>query len=514
MSLWLAFVLGSAISAGAEPLQSLADGLLRYGGDAEGGAPYTFYDAKAPDELVGFEVDIAGEIARRLGVRPQFRQNAWESLIPALLRGDSDAVINGIEVTPDHAAQVAFSRPYYIFQQVLTVRAAEERIRGLAELKGRRVGTLLGSLARRMLEAAGGAEIVTYQGVLEPYEDLASGRIDAVLLDGPIAAYYAAPNKLLKAAGEPVGEGLYAVAVRKDDAALLGRVDSALGEMIEDGTLRKILLRWGLWNGAQARLQEGRALTERFAAESSRDSLGNASAPADIPDVQAVSSGGEAGRPLSRPRNWAAYLPQLFAGAGVTIAISVASMGLAMVLGLALALGRLYGGTAARKLAVAYVEIVRGTPLLIQLFLLYYGLPNLGVKLPALVAAVLGLGLNYAASECEIYRAGLQSLPRGQTEAALSLGLTQAQALRFVLLPQALRTVLPPVTNDFIAMLKDSSLVSVITVVELTKAYSIHAASTFSYLELGLLTAALYLAMSLPLARLSRRLETKVQFAH
>ncbi len=487
-ALWLVFALGRVSPAWAQGPGSLQGGVLRYGGDAEGGAPYTFYDAKAPDQLVGFEVDIAGEIARRLQARPEFRQNAWESLIPALLRGDSDVVINGIEVTPDHAAKVAFTRPYYVFQQVLTVRAAEDRIRDLPGLDGRRVGTLLGSLARRMLEEVPGVRIVTYQGVLEPYEDLAAGRIDAVFLDGPIAAYYASPNKLLRAAGEPVGEGLYAIAVRKDDPVLLGRIDAVLGEMIEDGTLREILLRWGLWNGAQARLP---------------DSSGNGAAAATGP-----------GRPLSRPRNWASYLPQLLAGAGVTITLSVVSMGLAMALGLALALGRLYGGAAAQKFAAAYVEIIRGTPLLIQLFLLYYGLPNLGVRLPALAAAVLGLGLNYAASECEIYRAGLETLSSGQTEAALSLGLTRGQALRYVLLPQALRTVLPPVTNDFIAMLKDSSLVSVITVVELTKTYSIHAASTFSYLELGLLTAALYLAMSLPLARLSRRLETKVRFAH
>jgi polar amino acid transport system substrate-binding protein len=160
------------------------------------------------------------------------------------------------------------------------------------------------------------------------------------------------------------------------------------------------------------------------------------------------------------------------------------------------------------------VEIIRGTPLLIQLYLLYYGLPGLGVKLPALVAAVTGLGLNYAAYEAEIYRAGILAIPRGQTEAAQSLGMTRMQTVIHVLIPQAVRTVLPPVTNDFIAMLKDSSLVSVITVVELTKAYSIQAASTFSYLELGLVTAAIYLLMSLPLARLSRYLEARTGFAH
>jgi polar amino acid transport system substrate-binding protein len=160
------------------------------------------------------------------------------------------------------------------------------------------------------------------------------------------------------------------------------------------------------------------------------------------------------------------------------------------------------------------VEITRGTPLLIQLYVLYYGLPNLGLQLNALVAAVLGVGFNYAAYESEIYRAGILSVPRGQEEAARSLGLTTWQTLRHVVLPQAIRTVLPPSTNDFIALFKDTSLVSIITVMELTRAYSQAATATFRFLELGLLTAGLYLMMSLPLSFLSRRLESQRRALH
>ena len=144
---------------------------------------------------------------------------------------------------------------------------------------------------------------------------------------------------------------------------------------------------------------------------------------------------------------------------------------------------------------------MRGTPVLLQLFVLYYGLSGV-VRLPAFVAAVLGLGLNYAAYESEIYRAALEAIPRAQLEAARTLGLSEAQILRLVRGPQALRLALAPMTNDFVALLKDSSLVSVITVVELTKQTAIYATNVGSWVVPGILCALVYLAMSLPLSPL------------
>jgi polar amino acid transport system substrate-binding protein len=193
----------------------------------------------------------------------------------------------------------------------------------------------------------------------------------------------------------------------------------------------------------------------------------------------------------------------------MTCAISVSAMFLAVALGLALTLLRLAGGRILKYLAVGYVEAIRGTPLLLQLYIVYYGLPSVGVNLTAFAAAVLALGMNYAAGEAEIYRAGLEAIPRGQTEAALSLGMTTAMIYRRILIPQAVKAVLPPSTNDFIALFKDSSLVSIIAIVELTKSYNMLAVSSMRFLELGLLTAALYLVMSIPLAILSSRLERR-----
>ncbi|MDP2158561.1 MAG: amino acid ABC transporter permease, partial [Nitrospirota bacterium] len=198
-------------------------------------------------------------------------------------------------------------------------------------------------------------------------------------------------------------------------------------------------------------------------------------------------------------------------GAGLTIFLSVTSMALAITLGLFITVVRLYGKAPFSNLATAYIEVYRGTPLLIQLYILYYGLPNIGISLSPYAAAFLGLGMNYAAYEAELYRAGISAIPKGQMEAALSLGMTQGMALKRVILPQAFRIALPGVTNDFIALFKDSSLVSIIAMVELTKTYTILAASTLRFFELGLIVALLYFAMSYPLSLFARSLEEKLK---
>jgi polar amino acid transport system substrate-binding protein len=195
----------------------------------------------------------------------------------------------------------------------------------------------------------------------------------------------------------------------------------------------------------------------------------------------------------------------------MTILLACGSVPLAIVIGLAVAIGRLHGPSWLRPVLAAYVEVLRGTPLMLQLYALFFLLPKVGLALPALVAAIAGLALNYSAYESEIYRAGLKAVPGGQFEAALALGLTKWQALRHVLVPQAVRIVMPPVTSDFIALFKDTSVCSAITVIELTKRYSVLALSTGRIVELAVATAILYLAMSWPLALLARWFERRLE---
>lgn len=458
-----------------------ARGVLLWGADAEGGAPYVFPDPKDPGKLIGFEVDLAEAIARELGVTQKISQGAWDSLLPALNRGDFDVAMNGIEITPLRAEKILFSVPYYVYTEQLVVRKEETRIRDLSDLRGKKVGTLTGAVAQEILEGIGGVRVRTYSGQVEPYEDLALGRLDAVLMDLPIAAYYAKPNPKLRYQGPPSGEGFYGIALRKGDAELKAEIDRILARLLQRGELRRIYEKWDLWNEAQGKL--------------SREAGGGG--PAAVQEAKEA--------PLST------FFPSLFLGAGITVLLSVSSMSLAICLGLALAVLKIYGRRPFSTLASGYIEVYRGTPLLIQLYLLYFGLPNLGISLSPFTAAVLGLGMNYAAYEAEIYRAGIGAIPGGQTEAALSLGMRPPLAFRRIVFPQALRISLPGITNDFVALFKDSSLVSVIAMVELTKTYTIHAATTLRYFELGLVVAFLYFAMSWPLARVARKLEERLK---
>jgi len=467
---------GAVLASHGATLERVREsGVLRWGGDVQGGEPYAFQDPADGDRLIGFEVEIADALARRLGVHAEFVQNDWLTLVPSLERGNVDIVMNGLEITPARRGRVAFTRPYYRFRETLVVRRGDTSIHALADLNGRRVGTLGGSQAHEMLRATPGVEIALYEGVDEPYADLEQGRIDAVLLDHIIAERYGLSRPELAKASD-VGEGVYAIAVRPADASLLAAIDAALGGMIADGEIERILKRWKLWSEEQLRLGEG------------------------VADV----AGPAPARVLDRPQLW------LFARAtAVTVAISSLAMAVAVAGGLLLSLARRYGGRPLRFAAGVYVEVFRGTPVLLQLYVLYFGLAPV-LRLDAFTAAVLGLGLNYAAYEAELYRAGLEAVPVGQTEAALALGMSRRQALRRVVLPQALRVALPGIANDFIALLKDSSLVSVITVVELTKQMTITAVDVRSWLVPGALCAILYLALSYPLSLFARRLERRL----
>ncbi|AKF83013.1 polar amino acid transport system substrate-binding protein [Myxococcus fulvus] len=453
-------------------------GELRWGADAQGGEPYAMEDPDVPGHMRGFEVELADALARELGVRARFVQNDWSSLIPSLERGSFDVALNGIEVTPARSGRILFTRPYFIFQLRLLARREDDSVTGLSSLRGRRVGTLANSQAWDLLQREG-IQAVPYEGVEEPYIDLEQGRVDAVLMDDLIAQRYGQPRPKLRVVGD-VGEGYYAIAVRPGDEDLRAALDVALGHVARSGELRRIFARWNIDSAQQQKMVEWTdAQTREVLAQTSTAKLGWG-------------------------QGW-----MFLQAALVTLVVSVGAMALAVPLGVGLALVRLYGPRWLSGLASFYVEVFRGTPVLLQLYVLYYGLAGV-LRLDALSAAVLGLGLNYAAYEAEVYRAGVLAVPRGQMEAALALGMSTPLALRRVVFPQAFRVALPSVTNDFIALLKDSSLVSVISVVELTKRMTITAVDVRSWLLPGALCAALYLAMSYPLSLLARRLEARL----
>lgn len=204
--------------------------------------------------------------------------------------------------------------------------------------------------------------------------------------------------------------------------------------------------------------------------------------------------------------------PLLLMGAAVTVEITVVSVALGFFIGLAVGVARISGYKILRIMAAIYADCIRGTPLLVQIFLIYFALPiATGTRVEPFFAAVLACGINSGAYVSEIFRAGIQSVDPGQMEAGRSLGLNWGQTMRYIILPQAVKNILPPLGNEFIAMLKDSSLVSVIGFEELTRRGQLIIAKTYGSFEIWLTVAALYLVMTLAISRLVSYLEARTK---
>lgn len=478
---------GMALAASGAELDAVIErGELVWAADQEGGGPHVFLDPKNPGRLTGFEVELAGLVAAELGVKPRFQQGQWDRL-PLLLGRAADCVINGIELIPERRRDYHCSRPYFAYSLQLLARRdgpldSFEKLAAHGPGGRWRVGVLTGSAAEIVMRSRSDLEIevIGYDGTIDSLEQVQSGVLDAAVMDDCIFNFYADRFAGLRMVGRPFGGGLYTILTAQDTPRLSAAIDEALGTIIADGRLKALYDRWDLAGRQQV-------LALRDAAE--------------IP-----TAGRRSLTQLARES-----LPLLLKAAGMTVLLSCVAFPLAILIGLFVAIGRLHGPAWLRPLLAGYVEVLRGTPLMLQLYAIFFLLPKIGLALPALVAAVAGLALNYSAYESEIYRAGLKAVPLGQFEAALSLGMTKWQALRYVIVPQAVRLVMPPVTNDFIALFKDTSVCSVITVIELTKRYSVLALSTGRIVELAIVTALLYLAMSWPLSLVSRWFEGRLE---
>ena len=515
LRLSVAAAMVAAVAMGAEPVQAddsleklRQSGVLVWGADAEGGGPFVYPRDDDPTRCQGFEVELAELLAKKLGVQSRFVQGQWDKLPDLLQRGDIDIVLNGYEWTSTRAERYGATIPYYIYQLQLLVRRDDERFPTPASLKSAagerpRIAVLGGSAAERWVKQTCGdaVAIVRYDGSTDALRavELDLDGVDATVQDLPVVAFYERRFPQLRRLGEPVEPGYYVALTRPEDQALLRALNDAILECYRDGSFPAVLERYGMWNALQRQRGLLTGANGRFQPD-----------PIPTPDADNVSH--------AATNTWLADVlsrtPLLVRAAAITVFLAVCSMPLAVAAGMLIAVGRLYGPAWLKWPLGWYVEIIRGTPLVLQLYVIFFLLPELGVSLPSLVAGILGLSLNYSAYEAEIYRAGLQAVPRGQMEAALSLGMSRGLALRRIIIPQAFRLVIPPVMNDFIAMFKDTAVCSVITVVELSKEYYIQAQSTNRVLELGIVTALLYLAMSYPLSLVVARMEHRLAGSH
>ena len=313
-----AFALTRAQPAGPRPE-------LRWGGDAEGGAPFVEAAPNDPSRLEGFDVEIADEIARGLGRTPRFVQVAWESIDQSVARGDFDIGMSGVEDTPGRRARYACTLPYFEFREVLTVRAADaDRFRSLADLRGRRVGTLGSTMAYELLKQAAtryGLIPVSYDDDVHPYTDVVNGRLDGVVLDHVIAARAMRRVSGLVTQPEPLAIGHYIGVLAPGNVTLRDRIDQVLLDRMRDGTLERIFRRWNVWDAEQARFEAG------LVARGGRPEGEDGGAAVARTAAEAVRR----------------YLPALIRAAGVTVVISCTAMALAILLGVVIASGRVYG---------------------------------------------------------------------------------------------------------------------------------------------------------------------------
>ena len=478
---------------------------LRWGGDKAGGAPFIYEEAGKGD--VGFEVELAAYLGQKLGRTPTFVQCDWDAIPATLTRGDIDIALNGLEFLPEREAAFPSSVPYFVYTLRLIVRDANADIRGWSDLRAAgkkyRIGVLKGSFAERYMRDKYDdvAEILATKEVDETFQLVEEGeRMDATVQDSPAAAYYvqAGRRPQLKVVGEPAHTGYYVILTRPKDAELRRQIDAVIKEGLASGTLEAIYRKYGVWDNDQERL--GYRHVRPWPPMRSTD------------EAKKDAEGGLSLSGIADKIAWAAWM---------TVKLAFCSMPIAILIGILVAVGRMYGPRWLSALLTAYVEMLRGTPLLLQMYVWFFLVPNFvrligGDELASWFSAapfyvgVFGLAINYSAAEAENYRAGLQAVPKGQMEAALALGLSPFAAVRRVVLPQAVRVVIPPITNDFIALFKDTSVCSMIMITELTGLYYQYKHDRGVVLQLALVIGLIYLFISYPLSLLAAYLERRL----
>ncbi|MDQ1733614.1 MAG: L-cystine transport system substrate-binding protein tcyB, yecS [Pseudonocardiales bacterium] len=467
---------GSGPSNGDNPVK--ATGVMRVGTEGVY-SPFSYHDP-ATGQLVGYDVDVARAVADKLGVRAEFVETPWDSIFAALEANRFDVVANEVTITSERQQKYDLSEPYSVGEGVIVTRAGDNSITSLAGIKGKVAAESATSNWADVARKAG-ARVETVEGFTQAITLLNQGRVDVVVNDSiAVYAYLAETNdksvKIATTIGEKSEQGF---AARKN-SGLLPDLNKALDELRADGTLASISQRYLKANASGAPAPTGASSAHRSTWQLILDNL------------------------------W----PLAKAAITKTIPLTVISFAVGLVIALGVALARLSSKVLVHNVARFYISVIRGTPLLVQLFIVFYALPELGVKIDPFPAAVIAFSLNVGGYAAEIIRSAIQSIPKGQWEAAETIGMNYTTSLRRIVLPQAARVAVPPLSNTLISLVKDTSLASTILVTELLRQAQIVAAPTFEFFALyG--TAAVYywvicLALSFGQSRVEHRLERYV----
>lgn len=434
--------------------------------------PYESVDAKNSGEIIGLDIDIAKHILSELGYELKIESIDFSGLIAALQSGRVDFVMSGMSATEERKKSVDFSEPYYFARNTI-VSKSEFSYQTLDDLKGKIVGAQLGSVQEAAAnQVEGAAEVRKLNKIADLISEINSNRIDAAIVEDAVAIEMTNANPGLSMSFLPADEsdGGYAIAFPKG-SPYVEPFNSVIAEMKENGKLDELLQKW---------------FPEAKDADGIKGSINFS-----------VLEG---------------YIPYILKGTGVTLLFTLVSALLGLFLGSILSLFKISGIKPLMWFATAYTSVFRGTPLLVQLILVYYATPQLtGYVIPPLLAAGLAFGLNSAAYLSETIRAGIMAVDKGQQEAAMALGIPYPKMMISIIFPQALRNILPALVNELVALLKESSLVSVIGVTDLMRRADIVRADIFRSFEVLILVAAIYYVLVLILTSLARMLERRLR---
>lgn len=434
-------------------------------------APYEFHKViDGKDQIVGFDISIAKEIAADFGAELVIEDMGFDGLLPALQSGRVDMVISGMTPTDDRRQSIDFSDTYYKSKQVIMIRNADkDKYPTMADLENEKIGVQKGSIQETIGQGIPGAKLTALDKISDIVLQLQTNRVNAAIVEDTVAAGYLDDVIGLAPAIPDEEQAEAAIGIRKGNTELLNAV-----------------------NGTLERLKSENKI-DQLVTEASQLMADKVKKDQNIFQVF-----------------WE-YKSFYATGVGYTLLLSALGVIFGVIIGLIICLLRLHDVSILRWIGTAYVEVIRGTPMLVQLMIIYYGLAlTLGINFTPLQAGIITLSINSGAYLAEIFRAGIQGVDRGQLEAARSLGMGRGAAMRFIVLPQAFKAVLPAIGNEFVTIIKESSIISVIGMVDIMYQASVVKNITYQGMNPFLIAAAIYFVLTFILSKLLGRLERKL----
>lgn len=434
-------------------------------------APFEFEDING--DFVGIDMDILAAIAKDQNFKYEIKALGFNAAVQALESNQVDGVIAGMSITDERKAKFDFSDTYFESGVVMGVKANNDSVKSYEDLRGKKVAVKTGTEGYRFAEANAskyGFTIVPFDESVQMYDDVKTGNSAACFDDYPVLRYGEKQNNGLKVVTEPEEGAPYGFAVSKGkNEELLQKFNAGLANIKASG--------------------EYQSIRDKYLDENA-----------------------ETAESLGRFELIVKSLPALLKGLGKTLWYTLVSLFFAFILGLIFAFMKVGRNKILRGIAMVFVDFFRGIPLLVLAYFIYFGVPQaFGFTMPLFLAAILTLSLNAGAYVTEIIRGGIQSIDRGQMEAARSLGLPYRKAMMKIVVPQAIRVMIPSFINQMVITLKDTSILSVIGLVELTQSGKIIIARTFASFDIWLTVAVMYLIVIIVLTRIADYLEVKLR---